>query len=63
MIAKLGIVEEEADESVYWLELLGESKIVGQQRLEDLIREFDEIVAMVVASSKTLRSNNPKSKT
>jgi four helix bundle protein len=61
MLSKLGIVEEEADESVYWLELLGDSKIVRPKLLTDLIREFNEIVAMVVASKKTLRSGNRKS--
>ena len=62
MISKIGIVEEEADESVYWLELLSDSKIVPAKRLHDLIREFNEILAIIVASSKTLRAANPKSK-
>jgi four helix bundle protein len=62
MIAKLGIVEEEADESVYWLELLVEAKISPVRRLRPLVAEFNEILAMVVASQKTLRRNNPKSK-
>lgn len=62
MIAKLGIVEEEADESIYWLELLGDSELVSAGRLEDLISEFNELPAMIVASLKTLRSKNPKSK-
>ena len=63
MIAKLAIVEEEADESIYWLELLAETKVISADRLSELIHELDEIVAMVVASQKTLRRNNPKSKT
>jgi len=62
MISKIGIVEEEADESVYWLEILADSKVVPARRLYDLIIEFNEILAIVVASSKTLRSANPKSK-
>lgn len=62
MINKLRIVEEEADESGYWLELIGESELVKPERLTELINEFDEIVAMVVASQKTLRANNPQSK-
>ena len=62
MINKLRIVEEEADESGYWLELIGESALVKPERLTELINEFDEIVAMVVASQKTLRANNPQSK-
>ena len=53
--AKLGIVEEEADESCYWIELLGDSEIVRNQLLEDLLKESDEITAMVVASIKTSR--------
>jgi len=62
MLSKLAVVEEEADESVYWLELLSDSKMIPSKRLEDLIREFNEIVAMLVASMRTLRSRNPKSK-
>ena len=56
--AKLGIVEEEADESVYWMELLIESSIVRRELLEELLREGDEIVAMVVASIKTSRGGS-----
>ena len=55
--AKMGIVEEEADESVYWLELLGESDLVPADRLADLSREANEILAMVVASIRTARKN------
>lgn len=63
MLSKLGIVEEEADEAVYWLELLGDSKVIKPSRLRDLVREYNEIVAMVVASLRTMRSStNPKSK-
>jgi four helix bundle protein len=56
MIAKLGIVEEEADETLYWLELLIESDLMPESRLSDLMREVDEIVAMTVSSIKTLRA-------
>jgi four helix bundle protein len=62
MTAKLGIVEEEADECIYWLELLADSKLIAASRLKDLIREFNEILAMTVASLRTLRSGNRKSK-
>jgi four helix bundle protein len=54
--AKLGIVEEECDESSYWLELLTESGIVKQARLKDLMSEANEITAMVVASIRTARA-------
>jgi len=56
--AKLGIVEEEADESVYWLELLAESGIVKAELLMDLKAEADEITAMVVASIRASKRNN-----
>ncbi len=56
--AKLGIVEEEADESVYWLELLVESGTIRGELLKDLLAEGNEIVAMVVASIRTSRDNN-----
>ncbi len=55
MIAKLGIVEEEADETLFWLEILVESGMVPESRLSDLMNEADEIVAMTVSSIKTLR--------
>jgi four helix bundle protein len=55
VISKLTIVEEEADETIYWLELLIESKIVEPSRVDSLMKEANEIVAMVVASIRTLR--------
>ena len=55
VISKLAIVEEEADETIYWLELLIESKIVEPSRVDSLMKEANEIVAMVVASIRTLR--------
>lgn len=58
VIAKLGIVEEEADESLYWMELLIEAGIVPASKLESLRSEMDEILAMTVASIKTLRTRN-----
>ena len=53
VFAKLAIVEEEADETIYWLELLVEAKIVAETRVT--MKESNEIVAMTVASIKTLR--------
>ena len=55
MIAKLKIVEEEADESMYWMELLVESNIMPEKRLLPLMEECNQILAMVVASVLTLR--------
>ena len=65
ILHKLAIVEEEADESLYWLELLIESEIVTEKKLSVLMNDINEIVAMTVSSIKTLRSknmDNPKSK-
>jgi four helix bundle protein len=59
--SKLGIVEEEADESVYWLELLIEADLVRAARLKDLLQEANEIIAMVVASIRTARSRKTAS--
>jgi len=56
VLAKLGIVEEEADESVYWMELLLDAAVVPADRLTGLKKEANEIVAMTVASIKTLRA-------
>ncbi len=65
MLYKLAIVEEEADETSYWLELLVEAQIVPTARLKNLMSEVDEINAMIVSSIKTLRQkskvSNPKS--
>ena len=63
MIAKLKIVEEEADESCYWMELLIEAKIVPSKRLQTLQLETTEILAMTVASIKTLRSRSASNRT
>lgn len=54
-VAKLAVVEEEADESRYWLELLVEAKLMEAKRLEPLLKESDEIIAIVVSSIKTAR--------
>ncbi|HSR52315.1 MAG TPA: four helix bundle protein [Acidobacteriota bacterium] len=54
-IAKLSIVEEEADECIYWLELLQEMTETGQAQLRALQSEADQLVAIVVASKKTAR--------
>jgi len=54
--AKLSIVEEEADESMYWMELLVESGTVVPNRVDALMKEANELLAMTVASIKTLQN-------
>ena len=54
-LSKLGDVEEEADETLFWLELLEESEIVPTKRLSALKKEADELVAIIVASINTAK--------
>ena len=57
-IAKLGIVEEEADESAHWLELIIEGGLLKEDRVRDLHKEACEITAMMSASKKTARARS-----
>ncbi len=52
-LAKLGIVEQELDETLLWLELLVEARIVSERRMALLRSECDELLRIVVASIKT----------
>jgi four helix bundle protein len=54
-LSKLRDVEEEADETLFWLELLEESGIVPAKRLSELKKEADELVAIIVASINTAK--------
>jgi four helix bundle protein len=54
-IAKMHIVQEEADETLYWLELLTESGLMPKTQLDGLMNEADELVAIIVASINTAR--------
>ena len=56
MINRMKIVEEESDETQYWLELLVESELVSQSQIATVYKETDEILSMTVASIKTLRN-------
>ncbi len=61
-IAKLTIVEEECDESLFWMELLIEAGVVQSARFSELMCEGGELLAMTVASARSARANsNPKS--
>jgi len=54
-IAKMGIVEEEADESEFWLGLLLERRLLEPERASLLRREVEQILAMTVSSIRTAR--------
>ena len=53
--AKLSIVVEEADESLYWLELLEESGLIKPARLTELLKKANELLAISVAARKTAK--------
>jgi four helix bundle protein len=59
-VSKITIVEEESDESLFWLELIYESNLLRKELLQDIMREADELTAIFTASGKTARLNNAK---
>ena len=56
-INKLRIVEEECDESLFWMELLVENQLVKPVHVGQLMQEANEILAIIVSSAKTARSS------
>jgi four helix bundle protein len=55
-IAKIGVVVEEADETVFWLEMLLDSRLVRPEKLQNLLAEATQLVAIFTASRKTAKS-------
>ncbi len=56
-IAKIGVVEEEADETAFWLELVVDSNIRTAKQIEPLRKEASELVAIMAASRKSAIAN------
>ena len=56
MISKIETALQELDESVYWMELLLETEIVGPEPLDPLLREADELIAMAVTAVRTIKT-------
>ena len=54
-VAKMGLVVEESDETILWLELLVETGIVQRQRMDPLLREANELVLIFAASRRTAK--------
>jgi len=54
-ISKLSIVEEEEDETLFWLELIEEMEVLDKTSIDSLMKENDEIIAIIVSSIKTSR--------
>jgi len=61
-ISKLGIVEEEADETVFWLEFLVETGLMRRERMLSLTDEAKQLTAIFAASRRTAKGNNRQSK-
>jgi len=55
--AKLGVAVEEADESLYWLELVRDSKLLPENKLSLLLKEANELLAICAASLRTAKHN------
>jgi four helix bundle protein len=54
-IAKMGIVEEETDESIFWIELLVDAELIKMNRVAELLAEGNEILSIIVSSINTAR--------
>jgi len=54
-VAKLGVVLEEADETAFWLDLLRDAGVFSDRKLQELIREANELVSIFVASMRTAK--------
>ena len=59
-ISKITIVEEEADECCYWLELIDEAELIEKEKLINIMKEADELTAIFTASGKTAKENKIK---
>jgi four helix bundle protein len=56
-IAKIGVVEEEADETAFWLELIIDSTLLSERKIRPLLMEAGELVAIMAASRKSAIAN------
>jgi four helix bundle protein len=60
-ISKIAILEEECDETQFWLELIIEANLVRNENLRIMLKEAHELTAIFTASGRTAKQNNPKS--
>lgn len=59
-VSKMGIVVEETDETIFWLELMSDTEIVAAKRLTGLINEADQLLRIFTASKKTADRHRAK---
>lgn len=57
--AKLGVVTEEADETVYWLQLIRDGNLVAENNVAELLKEANELTAIFTAGRRTSSRNQP----
>ena len=61
-IAKIGVVVEEIDETVFWIELLADTEIIRSERIAELLTEANELLAIFAASLRTAKTNKPSNR-
>jgi four helix bundle protein len=59
-VSKLSIVLEETDKSLYWLEIIAETKLLQEKLLISLMQEGNELIAILVSTINTNKSSNRK---
>jgi four helix bundle protein len=59
IVNKLGVVIEEADESAFWLEVVGEGEVLKAALVEPLLKEANELVAIMSAARNTAQRRRP----
>ena len=59
-ISKITVVEEECDETLFWLELIMDSGLLKKEVLAEMIREANELTAIFTATGRTAKQNHPK---
>ncbi|MCY7409054.1 MAG: four helix bundle protein [Chitinophagales bacterium] len=55
-LSKITIVEGEADETLFWLEIIVESEMFPKKKLEDIMKEADELTAIFTATGKSMKA-------
>jgi len=61
-VAKLGVVVEEADETVFWIELLADADVMARAKLAALLQEANELLYIFSATRRTAKDNHQISK-
>lgn len=60
-VSRIAVAVEEADETIFWLELLGDAQVLPADRLQGLLREANELLAILSASRRTAKLSITKS--